>query len=454
MKERIREYVRTKAREYARNIKVCLLGYGTTNKAVYRTISDLECIGEIVARQSAADALTPDDGLRFITGKDAMMGLDEDIIFASPSVRRERLTVRNDASVISDTDIFFSQKRDNIFLVSGSDGKSTVTSIASLLLSPTFPTLFTGGNLGTPVATASLTADAFLLELSSFNLRYSLPRGKRGLLTNVTPNHLDWHDSLEEYEGCKMRLIKSVDEPILPIDCRFNEELARRTSSFALVSADTTDSTLRKRYDTLHTVTLQTGEIAVDGRPVLSLSNLRRRERHNVINFMSAVALTLGYTTEERIREIAESFSGLEHRCESFTLSGKEYVNSSIDTTPERTRATLMSLGRPVHLILGGRGKGLSNEPMRTALLSYARSISVYGEAADGIVTWLDSDPELSRIPHGKFKTLKEAIDCADLGARGTVLLSPSATAYGEFKSFVERGRFFKSYLTEKHGDR
>ena len=321
------------------------------------------------------------------------------------------------------------------------------------MLSPTFPGLFAGGNLGTPVALAPLNSDAFLLELSSFNLRYTAPHSKRALLTNVTPNHLDWHADLREYEECKARLISSAKEAVLPLSCQFNTELARKIKSYALVSMFSSDTELKESYDTEHTVTLENGTIRIDGEPILPLASVKLQERHNLLNRMSAIALCLGHTDNERIRTVAESFTGLEHRCERLTLGGKSFINSSIDTTPKRVAATLSSLDRPAHLILGGRGKGLSPDTMRAALLKYALSISLYGEIADALERWIDGDSELRLVPHRKFKSLREAIDCSDRQCKTgeTVLLSPAATAYGEFRSFAERGSFFKQYLEKKY---
>ena len=455
MKDRLRAYLKNTARQKGRTISVGLIGYGTTSEAMLEVLSQADAVGEITVRHNRKMHNVPPDAVRLICGEGAFRDIYEDLLFTSPSVRREALKMPSGTELTSDTDIFFSERRKNTFLVSGSDGKSTVTTITSLLLSPTFPTLFTGGNLGRPVALASLNSEAFLLELSSFNLRYTEPKAKRSLLTNVTPNHLDWHSDLDEYEECKARLIRAADEPILPLSCPFNESLARDTDSFALVSDTLTDRELRKLYKTLHTVTVKGGYIAIDDVPILKVERIKRSEKHNVQNFMSATALTIGYTDKYRIREVAESFSGLEHRCESFTLLGKEYINSSIDTTPERTRATITSLARPVHLILGGRGKGLSYDAMRAPILEYARSISVYGDAADEITEWLEGDSELAHIPYRCFATFLEATDHADASASpcGTVLLSPAATAYGEFKSFAERGELFKSYLTKKHSN-
>ena len=452
MQTRIKEYIENVARTKTAPVRICLLGYGTTNRAILDIIRSMDIKAKISVRQSGKVYDTPPADVEMICGKDALDVIDADIVFASPSVRRERLKLSAGTHLTSDTDIFFSERRKNLFLVSGSDGKSTVTTLASLFLSPSFPNLFTGGNLGTPTAYASLSSDAFLLELSSFNLRYCTPKSDRAVLTNVTPNHLDWHKDLVEYESTKALLIESTNQAVLPLSCSYNEHLASSVDAFALVSTVSTDEELRATYSTEHTVTLNDGKIFIDKDAILTVDEIARHEKHNVENLMSAIALTLGYATENHIKTVASSFNGLEHRCEHFHIGGIDYINSSIDTTPERTKATLMSLDRRVHLILGGRGKGLSPEPLRNALLKYAERIFVYGEIAEEIYEWIENDEDLAMIPHTLFSSLKEAIESADGNIeRGqTLLLSPAATSYGEFKSFNERGRFFKEYIQEK----
>lgn len=454
MQKRIREYLKDVATSKGRRIDVGLIGYGTTAKAVLEAVRECDFIRRITVRHGGTPDSLPIESAELICGEDALKDITEDVIFTSPSVRRERLKYPSSSIITSDTEIFFAESVKSVFAVSGSDGKSTVTTIASLLLSPTFPNLFTGGNLGTPVAYAPLSSDAFLLELSSFNLRYIEPMSKRALITNVTPNHLDWHEGLEEYEECKARLIRSTEEAVIPLSCPFNERLAETVSAFALVSGLHTDKELRERYQTAHTVTKEYGYICADGEILIPEDSIRLREAHNRENLMSAIALTLGYASREHISEVARSFQGLSHRCQRMTYGGKEYIDSSIDTTPERTRTTLTSLDKRVHLILGGRGKGLPLDTMRDALIKYAESISLYGEMRDEIDAWLGADAELSKIPRESFARLGDAIDRADDPAHAgeTILLSPAATSYGEFTSYLERGEFFKNHIVKKHG--
>ena len=453
MKARIREYLKDVAIKKGKPITVSLLGFGTTNEAILDAISDLDICEKITIRQNNKLCDTPCGKVELICGNKAFDGIYEDVVFPSPSVRREKLHLPTSSVITSDTDIFFGEPRENLFLISGSDGKSTVTTLASLLLFPTFPELFKGGNLGTPLASASLSSSAFVVELSSFNLRYCIPKAKRAILTNVTPNHLNWHANLSEYESCKRKLVESADEPVLALSSAFTANLAKSLSSFALVSDTDTSDNLHSRYDTKHTVTKENGKICIDAVPVIAAELVKCKERHNILNLMSAIALTLNFTSPKRICEVATDFSGLEHRCERFSAGKINCINSSIDTTPERTRATLQSLDLPVNIILGGRGKGLPLDPLKEPLLKYANRISVYGDISDEICSWIDEDSDLSKIPHGRFATLKEAIDYADsdISDKVSILLSPAATGYGEFKSFAQRGCFFKDYLTKKH---
>ena len=125
------------------------------------------------------------------------------------------------------------------------------------------PDIFTGGNCGVPLWNLSLDRSAFLLELSSFTLRYSKPNGGRSLITNVTPNHLDWHESLKEYEETKLELLHTADEPIINIDDEVSERFAKEYQTFCLISTVTPRNEIITKYKTEHTITLENGKILV-----------------------------------------------------------------------------------------------------------------------------------------------------------------------------------------------
>lgn len=449
MKRLIKELLQKKKGQLHRRVRVGILGLGITGKAALDVLLGLGDAVDITVYPIAAQD-TPKTDRAKVGSPDR---ITDDVLIASPSVRRERICIPEGTDVISDYSLLFDSNPERLFSVSGSDGKSTTTAIASLLLSPTFPTLFTGGNLGTPLWLAERSSDAFLLELSSFTLRYSLPHRGRAALTNVTPNHLDWHESLDEYIDTKLGLVYSADEPVLSLDDSISEAAAREMHSFALVSSHLSREDILRRYHTEHTVTVESGSIFRDTKLMLPTRAVRRNEAHNIQNLTLAIALSTGYATRERICEVAESFDGLAQRCRITEKDGISYISSSIDTTPERTATTLNSLGRRVKIILGGRGKGLSYEPLSKPLAQYAERIALYGDAGREMLGLIESDADLYTIPHAHFSKMKDAFDYAADGAGGgdTVLLSPAATSYGEFRDYLERGRAFLDYVDKKH---
>lgn len=453
MKALLSKMLKERADILKRKPDVSLLGFGGTNKALLDILLSCEDVGRITVRQKGLINDRIPDTVSVLNGDEAFAGLCEDVFFPSPSVRRERLSFPENSVSICDYDLLFSINPDKLFTVSGSDGKSTTVNMAAELLFPRFPKIFTGGNIGVPLWSANADIDAFLLELSSFTLRYSTPRGGRALLTNVTPNHLDWHSDLTEYEETKLSLIRSADEPILNLDDPVSEKEAKATNSFCLVSLDKTAKDIRKNYRTEHTLTAEDGAIKVDGKTAVVLTDVKNRERHNLYNLASAIALTLGYADSEQIKSVATNYTMLQERCESFTDGKVHYISSSIDTTPLRTRTTLVGLGKKVRLILGGRGKGLSLAPLTDVLKTYATRIAIYGEMSDELLEYLSSDKELDKIPHCAFTKLDGAIDYALDGIEEgeMVVLSPAATSYGEFTDYKQRGEYFKARVLRSH---
>lgn len=450
MKDLLRDYIEEKRARLGRDVSLTLLGLGSTSRAALDILLGMKGVSISLRHPTLPNhSLPPSVTLHNSPG--SFYEISEDVILPSPSLRRERYTIPEGSEYVTDLDLLFAHRPSALFSVSGSDGKSTVTTLSSMLLRESFPTLFTGGNIGTPLFCASAGSDGFLLELSSFSLRYSVPKNGRAVLTNVTPNHLDWHANLAEYEECKIRLIRKCDEPILNLCDPVSERQARGMHSFALVSDRLRHDEIKSRYRTEHTVTVTDGAVRLDGVAVVPMDEIKRKERHNLINLALATAMSIGYADREQIRRVASSFDGLLERCESITLGRLHFISSSIDTTPQRTATTLAGLGRPVRIILGGRGKGLSLKPLREPLVRFAQRISVYGEIRHMIEEFIDSDRELRRIPHRSFESLGMAIDyaCEDLLDGETVLLSPAATSYGEFTDYVQRGRYFKDRILE-----
>ncbi len=453
MRYEMPDFVKSHAKNRGGRIRVGFVGFGTTNRAIYGMLSEMtECSFSI--RQETLPRHTLPMGVKLIIGDGAVRDLDEDILFLSPSVRRERLDPPVGCVLTSDTDIFFSKKRKNTFVITGSDGKSTVTTLVANILDRVMEKTFVGGNLGTPTALAGLNSDAFVLEESSFSLRYVKPYSHRAALTSLTPNHLNWHASYSEYVMAKRQALIFTDEPIVNVDTESAAEIAICMPLFAVCSTSLSFSEAKEKYRAEHILTLENGIIMLDGVTFADTARLKRRENYNLANMMSAIAMTLGYAPADVLLEVLESFHGLEHRCEAFfEADGIAFINSSIDTSPERTANTLKALGRQVVLILGGRGKSLPLTPLSDPVSRYAKRIILYGDMKDELSDFIKSDTATTSIPHEAFDSFGEALDyaTAELTVGDVLLLSPAATAYGEFASFAERGRYFKDYILQKY---
>lgn len=448
MKKRILSLV-DQIRTERGKVRVCLLGYGVTNRAILDILKDETSVELSVLHKQRIGL--PDGIAQAIVG--SADRLDYDIIFASPSVRRESLVTGERTLITSDTDLFFSGNPDECFLISGSSGKSTVTTLVSKMLSRYYPRLFTGGNLGTPIAECVLdNTDAVALELSSFNLQYITPVSRRAIITNITPNHLDWHKDFTEYAMAKKNLLFRCDEPIVNVDTPECARIAKDFPLFAVCSSSLTHAEIVKLYRTEHTVTVDDG-IFVDGDKLLRLEDISQGQGHNLANLAGAIAMTLEVADASCVLDVARGFHGLEHRCERFlTCGGVDFINSSIDTTPERTRATLEGLGKKVNILLGGRGKGLPLNPLCKPLSRYAKKIAIYGEMGTEFTEFIENNAELQKIEHSRFSRFCDALDYLTEGLESgdTVILSPAATSYGEFSSYVERGELFKEIIRQK----
>ena len=192
----------------------------------------------------------------------------------------------------------------------------------------------------------------------------------------------------------------------------------------------------------------------MNGEKILPIRAVARREWYNLLNLMGAMCLVSGHYSRDHLYRVASEFKGLSHRCDAFlTRGGKTYVDSSIDTSPARAAATLTALDRPVSIILGGRGKHLPLGGLIPLLRRYAIRIALYSEAGAEYYRELCESGVADEIPTAKFPHFLGAVEYADEAVgKITVLLSPAATGYGEFKSYAERGDAFIRHIRDKYG--
>ena len=452
---RITEYIYGFINEKRRIPKVGFVGIGNSNIALLRELGNMKVS---LRSEAAITADLPRARREYDVreGSGYLGGIYEDILFLSPSVRRDKPELlaaeRSGVRLCSDAELFFKNNSSKIYAVTGSDGKSTTSTLAAMLLKEGCADAEAIGNIGVPFALAS--SECAVAELSSFQLSYLLPRVKGALITGITPNHLNWHTSIDEYIAAKLNVFAHAERTVISPDTKYAAGIAASGRHSAVYSVLYSQGELRATYPADEYFYLDGGYIMKDGVRILNTALCNRRERYNLHNLMGATALLWGKFSAEQLTRVAGSFSGLEHRCEKFlSVGGVDFINSSIDTSPARTRATLDALRCPVRIIIGGRGKGLSIEECIPTLTKYASRISLYGEAGEEYLPALQGAGLTRSVECELFARFDDALEHACRGARwgDTVLLSPMATGYGEFASFAERGAHFKEYVKKKY---
>ncbi len=390
-------------------------------------------------------------GARLLLGDKCFDEPREDIIFLSPSVRRERTCVKklfsHGAIPCSDMELFFSKEHENVFAVTGSDGKSTTSALIGSIFSSAGKEAYVCGNFGLPLSPLSEKQGAyFVTELSSFMLRYAQPRSRRALITNITPNHLNWHKDFEEYKESKKSILEHTQERVFYYDCESSRELIEKYGAYALFSLSTPFFKLKKEIKAEVYCTFEDGVLLKNGEPVIEREKIPLVGIHNVKNALAAICMTDGFCSVADFKDALSSFTGLEHRCKTvYEKDGVRYYDSSIDSSPERTRATLASFDKPVTVILGGKDKGLDYAPLAEALSRRARAVILCGENAERLAAFISE----RQIPCSVFfaDNYTEAVTVArEIGC--DTVLSPASTSFDRFSNFEERGReFLKSIL-------
>lgn len=434
-------------------LSVGFFGLGRSNVGVMNYLSLRYPHLKFTLRQDspiyAGGGYLTSDFNRVFIGASALSEPCEDLVFISPTVKRERLLPLFGDRITSDAEFFFEEASYPVFSITGSDGKSTTTSLSSLLLSFTGVRAPAIGNIGvamTPMLDAG--CDYAVAELSSFQLMNLRPTSLRALITNISPNHLDFHESYDEYICAKARIWEMARQCCVNLDDEISLGLVPRDKVYSAVSCELSFDEARRLVDAEVYITLSGSRIQRNGADVFDTDQMRCKTAHTVKNFAAAIALTDGYTSLERIYRVGTEFSGLSHRCELVgEFLGIKYYNSSIDSTPKRTATTLASFdGKPI-VILGGKGKGLPYDELLPAIEEHASAVVITGANGNDIFDALS--PIGKTVPLHRAQTFVEAVTCAiGLAKPGdSVLLSPASTSFDAFRDFSERGNKFKEII-------
>ncbi len=436
---------------------VALVGLGRANRAVLDWL--LQHGGSATVY---AEAPVPPDvreayaarGIAFCVGE-FPVAFPAQMIVRSPGVRPDIPAIQNavaaGACLTSETELFMALAPCRVIGITGSDGKTTTANLTARLLQASGHRTWLGGNNGTPLLPQvgqMKKGDIVVLELSSFQLMTLKKPPAVAVVTNLTPNHLNWHIDMAEYAAAKCRIFAENTRLVLNAESPATREIGRARAAHNTLFFSSRAENAAFATDILRgsgAVYAREGAVSVlengNERAFTCLDVFRLAGRHNLENLLAAMGATAPDLTAEAPRAALRDFCGVRHRLEYVdTVRGVKYYNSSIDTSPTRTAAALAALDTRPIVIAGGRGKGISFAPLALALRTHAKAVYLYGEAAGEIAAALDK-----ALPYAVFARFVEAFAAAagTAVAGDTVLLSPACTAFGEFRDFEERGEMF-----------
>ena len=445
-------------KEYVKNKEICVVGIGISNLPLIKFLCENGAIVTACDKRTQEElGETADEllsiGVKLNLGENYLENLSGEIIFKTPGMRYDlpqlQAARERGAVVTSEMEVFFEVCPSKIIAVTGSDGKTTTTTLIYKILTESGFKCHLGGNIGTPLlcTTDSINPDDIVvLELSSFQLHTMKKSAHTAVITNITPNHLDVHKSYEEYIEAKRNIYLYGDENSILV--------VNKTNDKSYECKDTAKGSVRIfGYDNSCDVYTQNGEIYAFGDKIIDTKDIKIPGEHNVQNFMTAIAATYPLYTKEAAQAIAKTFGGVEHRIEFVReFKGVRYYNSSIDSSPNRTINTLKVFDKVI-LITGGKDKGIPYDDIGQPLAEKTKHIVFIGKTGPIIKAALDKYIEKTGIGRDittQFcTTYDEAVNSAKNAAKpgDVVLLSNASTSFDMFKNFEERGNLFKEIV-------
>lgn len=443
--------------QYVKGKNITVIGIGVSNLPL------IKYLAKYGAKVKACDKRSKEDlgevydellnmGVDFSLGENYLSDIMGEIIFKTPGMRYdvpELLKAKeNGAYITSEMEVFFDVCPSRIIAVTGSDGKTTTTTLISEMMKAQGYTTWLGGNIGNPLLTLTeemKPEDWVILELSSFQLHTMKKSPDIAVITNITPNHLDMHKDYQEY-----------------IDAKKNIMLYQNSSDVLVVNADNdvtksvgkeAKGILKCFSRTQNTYVHLEGDMIIrNAEDVLDTKDIKIPGMHNVENYMTAIAAVDGLVDDDKIQKVAKEFGGVEHRIELVrTLDGVRYYNSSIDSSPNRTINTLKVFPQKVILVAGGKDKGIPYDEIGLPIVEHVKSLILIGATSDKIEEAVKATGRANELEIVRKNTYEEVVAYARAIAKegDVVLLSSASTSFDMFRNFMERGNLFKKLVNE-----
>jgi UDP-N-acetylmuramoylalanine--D-glutamate ligase len=448
-------------KEFIKQKNVAVVGIGVSNIPLIHFLSDLGAYVTALDRKNEKEfdfetlKKFKDRGVKLVLGESYLDNLKGfDVIFKTPSMRIDNPALVNaqkeGAYITSEMEEFVKYCPAKIFGVTGSDGKTTTTTIIYNILKESGYKTWVGGNIGTPLF-ANIEEinvdDKVVLELSSFQLMTMNVSTAVAVVTNLSPNHLDVHKDMDEYVESKKNIFKYQNSEDILVLNRDNE-----------ITNSMVDEALGKVIQFSLNEKIDDGayycneKLYIYGKEVCKLEEVKLIGMHNVANLLTAFCAVSNDVGIEAMRKVAITFTGVEHRCELVReLEGVKYYNDSMSSSPTRTLAGLMAFKKPVLLIAGGYDKNIPFEPLAEKGYSKVKKLILVGLTKNKIKdafekVMKEKNIEIDIIIVDKFE---DAVCVArEQAVKGDIVtLSPACASFDMFKDFADRGNRFKEIV-------
>lgn len=468
------DYVNEKLIEfnnYLRGRKVAVIGLGVSNVPLIDYLHDLK------SNVTFFDGREIDDidkkvvdkvvnyGMSFSFGKgylEKLVGFD--IIFRSPSclptVPELAKEAERGAIITTEIEMVIELCPSLVIGVTGSDGKTTTTTLIHEIIKEDGHNCFLGGNIGTPLFTRineMQPEDIVILELSSFQLMNMKVSPKISVITNITPNHLNIHTDMDEYVEAKKNIFKYQDKDGLLI-LNYDNEITRSCAAEAPGNVVFFSSKDKNVNGYLVDTDDRKIKVVENGlrKHVFDTKNMKLRGVHNFENASCAIIATKDLVKKESIDRVLTEFKGVEHRLELVkeTKNRIKWYNDSVSSSPTRTIAGLNAFSfKNIILIAGGYDKNLDYNVLAKPILESCKALILLGQTSDKIekAVLLEQKKTKKDLEIFKCKSLNQAVQTAnEIAIKGDIVLfSPASASFDMFKSFAERGEIFKQYVKE-----
>ncbi|MDR1364710.1 MAG: UDP-N-acetylmuramoyl-L-alanine--D-glutamate ligase [Oscillospiraceae bacterium] len=449
--------------KFLHNKKIMLLGLGRSNLALAKILNKNSIDFEIRdASEQVINFNFNNSKVKFRFGSDYLKDLDFDIIFRSPGVSyscQELILARNrGAKISSEIELFFDICPCKICGITGSDGKTTTTTLIYKILKKMGLNVFIGGNIGTPIISKINKIKKHsiaIVELSSFQLISMQKSPQISVITNVSPNHLDVHKDLQDYFQAKFNIIKyqtSKDFIILNFEDKNLRSIAENAkSNVKFFSSKQKANGAFIDQNGMIKIYYKNAEISMFNKNEIKIPG-----NHNVENFLAAICSSMSICKDcsekfiNSVRYVARNFIGVEHRIEFVDeINGVKFYNDSIASSPTRTIKGALSVFKDNNIILiaGGYDKKLSFHELAVEICKKVKVLVLLGESASKINEAVRKISKKIIIIY--TKSMKEAIEISFSNASegDIILLSPACASFGLYKNFEERGKDFKNIV-------